>query len=74
MNPKMTEGLAQDRIAALRNEALGQQILARAAATRQPASEVPSTRHATAFARAWRRLRAARLAGPAAWSRPRRSP
>jgi len=31
MNPKMTEFLAHDRIADLRREAIGQQMLARAA-------------------------------------------
>jgi len=74
MNPKLTEGLAHDRIAGLRNEALGQQILARSAATHQQAPEAPSTRRTTAFARAWQRLRAVRVAGLATWPRPRRSP
>ena len=63
MNPKMTEFQAQDRITALRNEALGHQIQARSVTTRRQAPEVPSevssTKHATAFALVWRRLRAA---------------
>jgi hypothetical protein len=59
MNPKLTEFLAQDRIATFRDEALGHHLQARSATTRPQAPEAPSTKHATKFTLAWRRIRAA---------------
>jgi len=47
MNPKMMEFLAQDRIAELRSEAIGHQVLQRAAtaeSTSHPRSHVETTR------------------------------
>ena len=57
MNPKMTEFLAQDRIAGLRSEAIGQQLLRQAAHDTRPVA----TRAETAPRRTliWRLVRRA---------------
>ena len=59
MNPKMTEFLAQDRIAGFRNEAAGHHVHVRSAMARPQAPEAPSTKQATTFALVWRRVRGA---------------
>jgi len=59
MNPKMTEFLAQDRIAGFRNDAAGHDAHRAAKATSMKTLGVLATRHMTAFALTWRRVREA---------------
>lgn len=58
MNPKMTEFLAQDRIAGFRNEAAGHHVEKRPMVTRPKAPDAAS-QHLTAITLAWHRIRRA---------------
>jgi hypothetical protein len=60
MNPKMTEFLAQDRIAGLHSEAVGHHVLKRAAATSVSTTPVaPRAARTPASSFVWRLIRRA---------------
>lgn len=59
MNPKMTEFLAQDRIATFHREAAGHHVDKPAAVARPKAADAPASKRLNGIALVWYRIRGA---------------